>query len=65
MNKEDFIGRYEHEFEGWMYDAICENRRGGELSLFMKAYRSRVRVFLGKVFEDKLEVLKSEEKGKT
>lgn len=54
MTKEEFIERYEHEFEGWVFDALAESRRGGEASLFMKAYRARVRACLGKIYEEKV-----------
>lgn len=51
--KDAFIQRYEHEFEGWLFDAMSERRLGGEASMFMKAYRQRVRACLAKIFDDK------------
>lgn len=54
MTKDEFIKLYEHEFEGWIFDAMSERREGGLASLFMKSYRERVRVVLARIFEEKL-----------
>ena len=54
MTRDEFIESNVHEFEGYLLDVALGGRAGGELSLTLKAYRAKLRVRLGLIFDEKL-----------
>lgn len=54
MTREEFIEKNVHEFEGYLIDVALGDRSGNLLATTLKAYRAKVRVRLGVIFDEKL-----------
>lgn len=61
MTKEEFASQWQHEIDGWVLDAAMEARRGGELSIFLRSMRLKIRQ---KLFAIHDELTKSEKESK-
>ena len=52
-DKERFIDAHGHYFEGCILDAaMSHDRKGGELSIWLKHMRWRIREQLGKIYDE-------------
>lgn len=52
MTKDQFTETFQHRIDGWVLDAaMSHDRKGGELSFWLKMIRFQIREELGKMYD--------------
>ena len=53
-SREEFIRLHEHEFKGYVLDAVTSRRSGGDLALWLEQISRKIEARLGKAYDDLL-----------
>lgn len=51
MTREEFIGQYRHEIDGWLLDAAMVNRTGSDLSIWLRMMRGKIETKLASMYD--------------
>lgn len=51
LTRDEVIDRFRHEFFGWIADAFLQDRRGGELSLCLRAASAKIDAKIGEMYD--------------